>query len=238
MWSGKCGASWWKRKERKEQYASAEGQQDLRGKTAIVVDDGIATGATALVAIRSVRALGASAVLLATPVASHQAVAFLTPEVDELVALDTPSPFWAIGFFYQDCQQVSDDDVRRYLHLSSRRGVMAGTPHHDWRSDGPSLACRVRAASVRGYLRPGHKKGLYHGLGHHSRLLMLNGRLSPTILAAMRRFHGSKCEHVCAFGSRHSIRTWQSSRDQKGQSLHPLFCQGNPDCWPTSASVL
>jgi putative phosphoribosyl transferase len=115
-------------KERQQKYATAQAQEDLHGRTAIVVDDGIATGATALVAVQSVRDLGASKVVLATPVASHRAVHALEPRVDELVVLDTPFPFWAIGFFYQHFQQVSDDDVLHYLQLAQRRAAVAGIP--------------------------------------------------------------------------------------------------------------
>jgi putative phosphoribosyl transferase len=106
-------------RRRHEAYAVAEGPAAVAGKTGIVVDDGIATGASALVAVQSARDLGATRVVLATPVASPQATGLLRPEVDEFVVLATPDPFFAVGMFYQHFGQLSDDDVRRYLRLAN-----------------------------------------------------------------------------------------------------------------------
>jgi putative phosphoribosyl transferase len=84
---------------------------DLAGKTAVVVDDGIATGSTAIAALQVARALGASRTVLATPVAPHGIERLVTPHADDFVALDTPRWFSAVGQFYDDFDQTSDAEV-------------------------------------------------------------------------------------------------------------------------------
>jgi predicted phosphoribosyltransferase len=107
-------------RRRQQEYAIGPGLGAVRDRVAVLVDDGIATGATALVAARSARDLGASQVILATPVASPPAVRFLQPEVDRLVALGTPEPFVAVGLYYQRFDQVSDAEVINYLTLANK----------------------------------------------------------------------------------------------------------------------
>jgi putative phosphoribosyl transferase len=114
-------------KERRTKYAVGPGPEAVRGRPAIVVDDGIARGATALVAVRSARELGASTVILATPVAAEDAVEVLKPQVDELVVLGIPYPFFAVGLFYREFEQVSDDEVVRYLRLAQSHRAVAGS---------------------------------------------------------------------------------------------------------------
>ncbi|MGW3043431.1 phosphoribosyltransferase family protein [Kitasatospora sp. NPDC001159] len=88
---------------------------DLRGRTVIVVDDGIATGSTAKAACRIARARGAARVVLAVPVAPPDWTDRLTEVADELVCVDTPSPFFAIGEFYADFSQTGDEEVLALL---------------------------------------------------------------------------------------------------------------------------
>jgi putative phosphoribosyl transferase len=83
----------------------------LAGKTAVVVDDGIATGSTARAACQVARAEGASRVVLAVPVAPPGWTARLEGAADELVCLETPEPFFAIGQWYADFSQTADEDV-------------------------------------------------------------------------------------------------------------------------------
>lgn len=108
-------------RRRQREYADGPGARAVRGRPGIVVDDGIATGATALVAVQSVRDLGASRVILATPVASVPAVRLLEPTVDRLVVLLTPDPFFAVGLHYGRFEQVTDGEVVRYLRLANER---------------------------------------------------------------------------------------------------------------------
>jgi putative phosphoribosyl transferase len=94
---------------------------NLEGKTAIIVDDGIATGATVRVGARSARDLGASRIIVATPVASPHAVRFLAPDVDGVVTLLTPALFLSVGTFYVDFTQTNDAEVLRILRDANRR---------------------------------------------------------------------------------------------------------------------
>ncbi|GAB3285160.1 phosphoribosyltransferase family protein [Sinomonas notoginsengisoli] len=106
--------------ERVARIRAERGPEDLRGKTAIVVDDGIATGSTAKAACMVARALGAARVVLAVPVGPKDVVGDF-PEADEVVCLTTPSPFRAVGRFYRDFSPTTDDDVQRLLEAASHR---------------------------------------------------------------------------------------------------------------------
>lgn len=96
-------------------YRQGRPGRDIQRRTVVIVDDGIATGSTVRAAARVARAMGASRVVVATPVAPADIVDRLGPDVDEVVASATPDPFWAIGGFYEDFRQTSDDEVIRLL---------------------------------------------------------------------------------------------------------------------------
>jgi putative phosphoribosyl transferase len=83
----------------------------VEGRTAIVVDDGIATGATAKAALLALRRRKPKALVLAVPVAPPETVRELRPLVDHLICLEQPVPFMAIGIFYADFHQLSDEEV-------------------------------------------------------------------------------------------------------------------------------
>jgi len=83
----------------------------IAGRAVILVDDGIATGATALAALQSIRRRGASTLTLAVPVASAEALAALKREVDDLVCLEAPAHFGAVSAFYADFRQVEDEEA-------------------------------------------------------------------------------------------------------------------------------
>jgi putative phosphoribosyl transferase len=101
--------------QRRRAYTPVHPAIDPRGRTVIIVDDGLATGATMLAAIRALRARHARTVIVATPVASPGAMQLLKPEADQIVALEVPSDFFSVGQFYQDFQAVTDSEVIRTL---------------------------------------------------------------------------------------------------------------------------
>ncbi|MCZ1011096.1 phosphoribosyltransferase family protein [Streptomyces lydicus] len=102
-----------------ERFRAGRQRLDLTGRTAIVVDDGIATGATAAAACEVVRAQGAARVVLAVPVAPPDAAERLRGSTDEFVCLSTPFAFSAVGEWYQDFSQTPDDEVVSLLAQAS-----------------------------------------------------------------------------------------------------------------------
>lgn len=102
-------------REKVERYRGGDPAPDLTGKTVVLVDDGLATGATAVACLRQVRAAGASRVVLGVPVAPPDVPDRLRAEVDEMVVVETPSTFGAVGAFYRDFGQVSDEEALTYL---------------------------------------------------------------------------------------------------------------------------
>jgi putative phosphoribosyl transferase len=96
---------------RVEAYRGGRPLPRLDGRTAVVVDDGIATGATLVAALRAARGLGPARLVAAVPVAPPEAVARLAREADEVVCLAAPEAFHAVGQFYDDFRQVEDEEV-------------------------------------------------------------------------------------------------------------------------------
>lgn len=96
-------------------YRQGRPRRDIEGRTVVIVDDGIATGSTVRAAARVAKAMGTARVVVGTPVAPPDIVDRLGPDVDEVVASATPEPFWAIGAFYRDFRQTSDDEVVRLV---------------------------------------------------------------------------------------------------------------------------
>ena len=97
----------------------------LTGRTAVIVDDGIATGSTARAACQVARAHGAARVVLAVPVAPRAAIPGLSSVADEVVCLETPDRFMAIGQWYGDFSQTTDEEVVRLLRRAAMRGPAA-----------------------------------------------------------------------------------------------------------------
>jgi putative phosphoribosyl transferase len=98
--------------ERREQlYRAGRPALELRNRTVILVDDGLATGSTMLAAVKCVKMLQAAAVIVAVPVASRQACANIRAQADECICLAIPEPFIAVGEWYQDFPQTSDAEV-------------------------------------------------------------------------------------------------------------------------------
>lgn len=103
-------------KERYELYMGDKEPLDLYNKTVIIVDDGIATGSTLLATIKLARAKGAVKVIIAAPVGPPRSVKKLREAADEVVCLHVPPDFNAVGQYYQEFDQVSDDEVRAMLN--------------------------------------------------------------------------------------------------------------------------
>lgn len=146
----------------------------LLGRTVIVVDDGIATGSTARAACQVARAHGARRVVLATPVAPPDTVARLRGDADDLVCLESPEPFFAIGQWYADFSQTSDAEVVMLLDRAAQRGGTASGAPGDRADPPPTGSARdeevvVDAGGVR---LPGH---LSVPAGAHAVVLFAHG---------------------------------------------------------------
>ncbi|WP_234052328.1 MULTISPECIES: phosphoribosyltransferase [unclassified Xanthobacter] len=100
---------------RRALYIGARRRAPISGRVVIVVDDGIATGATVKAALQAIRARGPQELVLAVPVAPPQTLAELRPQVDAIICPLTPEVFEAIGCFYDDFSQVSDAEVETAL---------------------------------------------------------------------------------------------------------------------------
>jgi predicted phosphoribosyltransferase len=100
---------------RERLYRGDRAPVDVRGKSAILVDDGLATGATMRAAVRAVRKHEPAHVTVAVPVAAADTCVSLRDEADEVVCAYTPEPFRAVGLWYRDFSQTSDDEVRELL---------------------------------------------------------------------------------------------------------------------------
>lgn len=102
--------------ERRERiYRGSRAAPELKGKTVILVDDGLATGSTMLAAVRAARQAHAATIVVAAPVASREAVDLVRTEADSVVILQIPAVLFAIGEWYQHFEQLEDDDVTRLL---------------------------------------------------------------------------------------------------------------------------
>ncbi len=106
---------------RARRFRGSRPRASLVGRTAVVVDDGIATGSTARAACQVARAHGASRVILAAPVAPPSSLLVLAEVADEVICLATPEPFFAVGQFYRDFSQTSDEDVVQLLERAATR---------------------------------------------------------------------------------------------------------------------
>lgn len=103
-------------REKAARYRDTEAPlPDVRDKTVIIADDGIATGSTARACIEAVRNAGAASVVLAVPVGPPDSIDSLASTVDEVVCLETPAAFSAVGQFYERFDQVSDEEAMEYL---------------------------------------------------------------------------------------------------------------------------
>lgn len=154
--------------QRARRFRGRRVRAPLEGRTAVVIDDGIATGSTARAACLVARAHGAARVVLAVPVAPPGWTARMKDAADEMVCLETPDPFFAIGQFYADFSQVPDDVVVAYLERAAQLVPPAGAADDP---PGRSEEVWVDAGPVRlaGHLElPAHAVGIVvfvHGSG-------------------------------------------------------------------------
>ncbi|MHB0868288.1 MAG: phosphoribosyltransferase [Chloroflexota bacterium] len=104
-----------------QKYRQGRPLPPLAGRTAIVVDDGIATGYTMLAALRGLRKAHPAILVAAVPVAPEESLWKVSRESDRVVCLATPEPFYAVGFHYVGFEQLSDDDVVTYLNQARQQ---------------------------------------------------------------------------------------------------------------------
>ncbi len=101
--------------QRLRRYRGDRAPIELTGRTAILVDDGLATGRSALAAVRSLRRRGAARVVLAVPVAARESARLLGGEADEVVCVEMPADLWAVGYWYRDFSPTTDAEVAALL---------------------------------------------------------------------------------------------------------------------------
>jgi len=119
-----------KKQEVKERTAKFRGERpfpSVEGKVAIVVDDGIATGSSVAAAVLFLKKLKPKEIVVGVPVAPQDAVEMLSDAGNKVVCLETPGPFFAIGEFYEDFEQVDDEEVKRILdeNMSDGKSISA-----------------------------------------------------------------------------------------------------------------
>jgi putative phosphoribosyl transferase len=126
---------------RRKIYLQGRSRAPIEGRSVIVVDDGIATGTTVRAAVKALRRKAPKAIILAVPVAPAETIEALRAEFDEVVCLEMPEPFYAIGEHYIDFHQVPDEEVVRFLAASHERGQPSGAV------DGPGKPPQVASRS-------------------------------------------------------------------------------------------
>jgi putative phosphoribosyl transferase len=113
---------------RVQRYRAGQPLPSLEGRTVVLVDDGLATGGTARAAVRALRGFGARRIILAVPVAASQTAEQLRQEVDALVCVEEPDNLWAIGSWYEDFHQMSDEEVLVLLDQARRHEGTSPAP--------------------------------------------------------------------------------------------------------------
>ena len=108
-------------RRREQAYRDGRPPPELRGRVVILVDDGLATGATMRAAVAALRQLGAARIVVAVPVGAADTCRELEEEVDETVCAMAPEWLQAVGQFYEDFSQTSDDEVRELLARAAQR---------------------------------------------------------------------------------------------------------------------
>ena len=104
---------------REHAYRDDRPPPDVKGRTALLVDDGLATGSTMRAAVAALRKLHPSRIVIAVPVGSAETCAELAGEADEVVCAQTPEPFYAVGLWYDDFTQTTDEEVHELLERAA-----------------------------------------------------------------------------------------------------------------------
>jgi predicted phosphoribosyltransferase len=112
---------------REREYRRGRPLTGLRGRTAILVDDGLATGSTMRAAVQAVRAYSPARVVVAVPVGALATCAGFNDITDEIICARTPEPFSAVGLWYRDFSQTSDEEVRSLLEARARHNHARNT---------------------------------------------------------------------------------------------------------------
>jgi putative phosphoribosyl transferase len=105
---------------REQLYRAGRPPLDVTGRTVILVDDGLATGSTMRAAVAALRQRGARRIVVAVPIAAPSTCEELAEEADEIVCAATPEPFVAVGLWYANFEQTTDDEVRELLEAAAR----------------------------------------------------------------------------------------------------------------------
>jgi erythromycin esterase-like protein/predicted phosphoribosyltransferase len=136
-------------KRRERVYRGGRPPPDVRGRTVILVDDGLATGATMQAAIKALRELAPARIVVAVPTAPMDTCQSLRAEADEVICDITPEPFFGVGVWYADFSQTSDDEVRALLAQSA----VAEAPAASRSAESAAEAVRQAAVELRGSAR-------------------------------------------------------------------------------------
>jgi predicted phosphoribosyltransferase len=115
---------------REQAYRGQREAPAISARRVILIDDGLATGASMASAVRGVRLQSPERIVVAVPVAARQTLQRLRPMVDELVCVEAPEPFYGVGQWYEDFRQMTDEEVRELLHEAHQRRQRhgSGTP--------------------------------------------------------------------------------------------------------------
>jgi len=115
-------------RRRERGYRQGRPALDVSGRRVLLVDDGLATGSTMRAAVAAVRRLDPARVVVAVPVAAAEARDALALEADEVVCARTPEPFYAVGLWYRNFAQTTDDEVRALLALAAAENARSSAP--------------------------------------------------------------------------------------------------------------
>lgn len=107
-------------KRRQREYRGDRPEPKIEGSTVVLVDDGLATGSTMRAAAKAVRAAHPRSLVIAVPTGAQETCASLASEADRVICATTPEPFYAVGMWYQEFLQTTDDEVRECLALAER----------------------------------------------------------------------------------------------------------------------